>query len=94
MSTLADGEPHVSDHAADRWDERTDDDSVAPEAAWGRAQRVAGAEHHARADEVRAFAPERVVLLRRGNTILTVLSEGEMDDDLRRAVAPVLPSHL
>lgn len=32
----ADDRPHFSDHALERWDDRTPDDAVSPETAWER----------------------------------------------------------
>jgi hypothetical protein len=93
MATTVDtATPPVTEHAANRWGERTHPASVAPETAWRRGQRVAAAERPTGTDEARYHAPTGTLLLRRGVSIVTVLDA--TDDDLRRdvrqAVAPLL----
>jgi len=83
-------EPHVTDHAAARWDQRTSPDSVAPETAWKAGQRVSGPEIPTGTDECRVHQATRTVLLRAGGSIVTVLSERELDEDVQRDVAPLL----
>ena len=83
-------EPFVSDHAATRWDQRTAPDSVAPEIAWEQAQHVSGPEVATGTDECRVHHPTRTVLLRTSGSIVTVLSERELQEDVQRYVDPVL----
>jgi len=92
MSTLAEDEAEVfvTDHALERWDTRTDPTSISPEAAWQRAQRVSGPEMEMGGDEARVYVPEGVLLLRVAHSIVTVVSEREMQDRVRRHVAPLL----
>jgi|GEM_PF-1674436 len=91
-TTRTTGAPPVTEHAANRWDTRTDPASVAPETAWAHAQRVRAAERPTGTDEVRFHAPSGALLLRCGTSIVTVLDA--TDDNLRRdvqqAVAPLL----
>lgn len=82
--------PHVTQHAATRWDQRSPADAVAPETAWTIAQRVAGPERQMGGDECRVHHATRTVLLRCNNCIVTVLTEREVDEDVYRHVAPVL----
>ena len=80
--------PHVTDHAADQWDERTDPRSVAPETAWAHAQRHDGASISLHGpDEVRYHCPTRTLLLRVGHAIVTVYPETFLDEPARRVVA-------
>lgn len=83
-------EPFVSDHAASRWDERTEPGSVSPESAWKQAQHVSGPEVPTGTDECRVHHPTRTVLLRTSGSIVTVLSERELQEDVQRHVDPVL----
>ncbi|QLH81015.1 hypothetical protein [Halosimplex pelagicum] len=92
-ATAADtGTPPVTEHAADRWDARTDPASVAPETAWRHAQRVRAAERPTGTDEVRFHAPSGALLLRCGTSIVTVLDATDDDPrrDVQQAVAPLL----
>jgi hypothetical protein len=82
--------PHITQHAATRWDARTPADSVAPETAWTLGQHVAGPERPTGTDECRVHHATRTVLLRCNNCIVTVLSERELGRDAHRHVAPVL----
>lgn len=71
MATI---EPTLSPHAADRWDERTAPDSVAPETAWHHAERRSDLERPCRADEVRLHRPTGTILVRDGLDIVTVMA--------------------
>ncbi|WP_323190427.1 hypothetical protein [Halostella sp. PRR32] len=81
--------PHVTQHAAQRWDKRSPSDSVAPETAWSEGQRVSGPERPTGTDECRVHHSTRTVLLRCNSRIVTVLTERELDQDAHRYVAPV-----
>lgn len=85
------GTPIVTGHAAERWDERTPADSVAPEAAWRHGQRIRAAERPTRSDECRLHHPTRTLLLRQGSRIVTVLLSAECTQDVQRAI-PTTPN--
>ena len=82
----------MTDHAADRWDERTPPHSVSPETAWKRGQRIISLTRTTTiiADECRLHHPTRSLLLREGFRIATVLSESEFDEDAQEAVDAIL----
>lgn len=65
--------PHITAHAADRWDERTAADAVSPETAWHDATRLPdlASDQH---DELRVHEPQAVVLARRDAAIVTILA--------------------
>lgn len=65
--------PHVTDHAADRWDERTSPTSVSPETAWQESTVLPPLAHDAH-DELRIHEPQAVVLARRDSAVTTVLA--------------------
>jgi len=81
--------PYVTQHAAQRWDERSPASSVAPETAWKTGQRTTGVAKRHGTDECRVHEPTQTVLLRRNYRIVTVLSVRELDQDAYRHVAPV-----
>jgi len=83
-------DPIISAHAAQRWDERTPADSVAPKTAWEHAQRVAGPEQTTHTDECRVHISTGAVLLRVNHRIVTVLTERELDQDAYQQIKPVL----
>ena len=84
--------PPVTKHAADRWDQRTAPDSVAPETAWEHAQRITVPGPVVRADEVRLHGDTGALLLRRGPCIATVLTVTEASDELSHAIEHALPA--
>lgn len=93
MATTADtATPPVTEHAANRWDERTDSASVAPETAWCHGQRVRSAERPTGTDEVRYHAATGTLLLRCGRCIATVLdvTDDKLRRDVHRTVEPLL----
>lgn len=65
--------PKVTEHAAERWDQRTHSGSVAPEAAWQDGTRVPDAEDVTNGDECRYHRPTETILVRRDHAITTVL---------------------
>lgn len=73
-SPFYDGHVVITDHAADRWDERTSPDSVAPEAGWHAGTRLPPRVCGKHADEYRVYEPEAVVLARRDRSVVTVLA--------------------
>ena len=89
--------PAVSQHAAQRWDERTPVDSVAPEKAWDEAepQNVVDAaiaahiEAHSESDEARYHDPTGTALLRKDVSITTVLPSS--DPRIREAIEHIDP---
>lgn len=83
--------PLVTGHAAERWDERTPADAVAPETAWRHSQRERSVERRFGADECRLHHPTRTLLLRVGNSIVTVLSPAEIPEDVLQAL-PLTPN--
>jgi len=90
--------PVVSQHAAQRWDERTPVDSVAPETAWreAKAENAAEAavngtiEAYADCDEARYHGPTGTALLRKNAVIVTVLPN--FDPRIRTAVQQAKPA--
>lgn len=90
-STFAD-DPIVTDHALGQWDERSPDDSVAPETAWQQAQKVvprAGAFYEV--DEVRHHRASGTLLLRRGLVLKTVYTTDDLSDEVYHAVKHAIP---
>ena len=83
--------PPVSEHAADRWDERTDPRSVAPETAWEHAQRLCGAGPIVHVSEVRFHHGTGTLLLYEPPSITTVLAIDEASDELYHAIKHALP---
>ena len=65
----------VTDHAAARWDARTDPSSVAPETAWkeGYPFALTDPEFH-RIDEARVHRPTATVIFRMQTSVVTVWS--------------------
>lgn len=81
--------PTPTDHALERWDERTSPESVAIETAWREAWQMSQPDDaHCPRDRFQFHEPERVVLIARNAAILTVLSLREMTatDPIRIAV--------
>lgn len=68
---VPDGGWYVSEHAAERWDERTAPDSVAPETAWMSSERRTDIEGTHGFDEARLHRPTGVVLGRCRAAIVT-----------------------
>lgn len=89
--------PVVTEHAAQRWDERTPADSVAPETAWKQAEPddvldssiAAYIETHSECAEARYHSPTGTALLRVGFRIVTVLPRD--DPRIRTALEHVHP---
>jgi|AntRauTorckE6833_2_1112554.scaffolds.fasta_scaffold04487_6 hypothetical protein len=81
----------VSEHALDRWDERTDPTSVAPETAWKHGQRVAVTAPFQAVDEVRYHRASGTLLLYRAPTINTVYDVDELSGRAYHAVKHALP---
>lgn len=82
--------PFVTGHAGDRWDDRTRDDSVAPETAWEHSQRIrAGGPFHG-ADEVHYHQETGTLLLRKASTLMTVYDVDELQPDAYHAVKHAL----
>lgn len=77
-------QPRVTEHAADRWDQRTPFDSISPERAWTESQRITSLEVPCRADEVRYHPPTRAVLVERANRIVTVMTPPFRDEIAHR----------
>lgn len=68
----------VSDHAADRWDQRTPPTSVAPETAWTEALPVGSTPTKVRnMDEIRYHTPTETLLFRAATRIVTVYERDE-----------------
>lgn len=88
--TARDRPAFVTAHAADRWDERTPPDAVAPETAWTASTRVRAAARAEGVDEARVHQASGAVLLRRDTSIVTVLSERELAADVQRHITPIL----
>ena len=90
--------PKVSQHAAQRWDERTPVDSVAPETAWrdAKAETAVDAavngtiEAYADCDEARYHDPTGTALLRKNAVIVTVLPN--FDPRIKTAVEYAKPA--
>lgn len=82
--------PIVSEHAHDRWDERTNPTSVAPETAWLHAQRVAADGPFLNVDELRYHRATRTLLLYDSPTITTVYSVDNLTDRAHAAVEHAL----
>jgi DNA-binding PadR family transcriptional regulator len=78
---ITDGGVFVSEHAADRWDERTPPDSVAPETAWEHSERRTDLRGPSDFAEVRYHRATGVVLGRCGATIVTVLPPQDTTSD-------------
>jgi hypothetical protein len=87
---VADGGIEVTEHAADRWDQRTPVDSVAPETAWKHAQRHSDATARLAGDEARIHHPTESILIRDRGRICTVLAKPLADDVLEEIVDDVL----
>jgi len=81
---ITDGGVFVSKHAADRWDERTPPDSVAPETAWRCSERRADLTLDTGLDEVRLHRETHVLLGRNGAVIVTALPMDDYISDLGR----------
>lgn len=83
--------PPVTYHAGDRWDQRTDPDSVAPETAWTHGQRITVGSQPIRADEVRLHHSSETLLLRQASMITTVYSLDELTNETYHAIKHALP---
>ena len=94
LGTTQDATPGVTEHAGDRWDQRTDCGSVAPETAWGHGQRIAVGSQPIRADEVRLHHDSRALLLREGGMIMTVYTLDELSSEVYHAIKHALPDDL
>ncbi|WP_135302614.1 hypothetical protein [Haloarcula amylovorans] len=82
--------PFVTAHAADRWDERTAPDSVAPETAWAHAQRIdAGGPF--RSVDVRLHHGSETLLLREHGAITSVYQLNRLTPKQYHAVKHALP---
>lgn len=88
-ATAATDAPPVSHHAAQRWDQRTAPDSVAPETAWAHGQRI-NTDRTFRASEVRYHRPTGTLLLHKPPSIMTVLTVEDMTDRQYHAVKHAL----
>lgn len=77
-SPFAPDTPTVTGHAADRWDERTSVDSVAPETAWHDAVKLPPRAMDID-EEKRVYEPQGVVLCRDGDEIQTVMDAAGPD---------------
>lgn len=80
----------ISDHAAVRWHQHTDSPGVGPRVAWGQAQPVSL--HDVDGDEVRFHQRLALVLVRRDDTLVTVIdatvaNSTELRDLAREGVA-------
>lgn len=82
--------PPVSEHALDRWDERSNPSSVAPETAWRHGQRVAPTGPFRNVDELRYHRETGTLLLSNGLSLSTVYAVDELDDRQRGAVEHAL----
>ena len=86
------GEPHLTSHALDRWDSRTDAASVAPETAWLDGVDVdlvtpffEGRTQPHPPDEVRFHRPSGALFVRYDASIVTILRADGVDDGAVRA---------
>lgn len=68
----------VSEHAADRWDQRTPPTSIAPETAWGEALPVGvSSPRYRNLDEIRYHTATETLLFRDATRIVTVYERDE-----------------
>ena len=82
--------PPVTWHAGDRWDDRTDADSVAPETAWAHGQRI-DAGGPLRNVDVRLHRDSGTLLLRKGGVIVSIYALDDLQPAVYRAVKHALP---
>lgn len=83
--------PPVSEHARDRWHERTDASAPEPTTAWRHTQRISVSHPSIYAEEVRLHRPTGTLLLYTPPSITTVLTVDEASDDQYHAIKHALP---
>jgi len=66
----------VSNHAARRWHQRTDSPGIGPLIAWNQAERRQ--DTLLRGDEVRYHRHTQAYLVRREDTLVTVITDGPL----------------
>jgi len=76
----------VSDHAAERWTERTTSPGIGPRVAWNESVRVAGLDGP-RGDDIRYHQPTDLVLVADRGTLVTVLEGPELSHADRQTLA-------
>ena len=91
LNTSARASPAVTKHAGNRWDQRTDPGSVAPETAWQYGQRISVGSQPICADEVRLHWSSGTLLLRKAGTITTVYTLDELTPETYHAIKHTLP---
>lgn len=68
----------VSVHAGEQWHRRTNSPGIGPRGAWIDGEPYVGEEARRHVDEMRHHPPSGTILLRKGNTLVTVLPADEV----------------
>ncbi len=77
----------VSKHALKRWFQRSATPEMDPALAWAEATEIRG--HGLEGDEVRYHTPSETVIIRKGNTLVTVIAVESAMPTVRTAVTHV-----